>query len=275
MQVLDCAGATKVMGVLNLTPDSFSDGGRYVSCEAGLAHAVEMIEAGAQIIDVGGESTRPGATALTSEEEWARIGEVVRELAHIRRSVPSFEISVDTYHAATAEAAIDAGVTIINDVTGGLGDKQMFATLAGSEIRYILQHGRGSAQTMDGLATYSEVSTDVAGEIATRIEAAVAAGIAPESIVVDPGFGFAKNSQQNWALAAHLAPIQELGLPVLVGVSRKRFLAELSDSHHDDITAALTMYFALNGAWGVRVHDVAASVAAVRTAARLAQEWRA
>jgi len=246
-------GRSLVMGILNVTPDSFSDGGLYVDTDVAVEKAYRMVRQGADIVDVGGESTRPGATALTAREEWNRIGAVVTALGKT-----DIVVSVDTYHADTARRAIDAGAEIVNDVTGGAGDPNMFSAVASSSCLYILQHGRGNARTMNSLANYGDIGAEVADELTA----------------VDPGFGFAKVGNDDWDLAANMAPIMELGMPVLVGVSRKRFLAEIHNgrsgpAQRDDATAALTAYFAELGVWGVRVHEVAASRAAVETVARL------
>ena len=259
---------TFVIGILNVTPDSFSDGGAWTDIDSAVARGYRLIEQGADIIDVGGESTRPGALPLTSGEEWDRIGAVVRALA--QAGIP---VSVDTYHAATARLAVEAGAVIINDVTGGAGDPSMLSTVAGLGCMYVLQHMRGTPDTMNSLATYESVPGEVAAELAESIRRAVGSGIDRENIIVDPGFGFAKNADHNWDLAAHLEAVEALGQPVLIGVSRKRFLAEVAPDStpqsRDDATAALTGYFASRGVWGVRVHEVAASKAAILTTERL------
>lgn len=268
---------TLVMGILNVTPDSFSDGGAWLDYDAAIGRAYRMIDDGADIIDVGGESTRPGARPLTADEEWNRIGAVVRALS--QTAVP---VSVDTYHAETARKAVDAGASLINDVTGGAGDPSMLTTIASLGCAYVLQHTRGTPDTMNSLASYDSVPRDVASELRSSIDRAIALGIDRSRIIVDPGFGFAKNSEQNWDLIAHLEEIEAIGYPLLVGVSRKRFLAQIVDEQgsslraegpeaRDDATAALTAYFAGRGVWGVRVHEVAASKAAVLTAHHIRQ----
>lgn len=261
---------TLVMGIVNVTPDSFSDGGKYARAEEAIARAHALVDDGADILDIGGESTRPGATALTGEQEWERIEPVVRELV----GGPAL-VSVDTYHAYTARAAADAGVDIINDVTGGAGDSEMFASVAANGARYVLQHGRGTGQTMNSMAVYGDVVSEVAAELRASLDRAIAAGIQESRIIADPGFGFAKVGPQDWDLAAGIDEIIGLGFPVLVGVSRKRFLAEIHRGSEgpllrDDATAALTSYFAERGVWGVRVHEVSASRSAVETVERLA-----
>ncbi|MCI1932295.1 MAG: dihydropteroate synthase [Ancrocorticia sp.] len=263
------AGRTLVMGILNVTPDSFSDGGEFLDVDAAVARGYAMIRDGADIIDVGGESTRPGARPLTASEEWDRIGAVVRALAQT-----AMPISVDTYHAQTARNAVEAGAALVNDVTGGAGDPAMLSTVASLGCAYVLQHTRGTPETMNSLASYENVSHDVAAELRAVINRAVALGISRNRIIVDPGFGFAKNSAQNWDLAAHMEEVEALGQPLLVGVSRKRFLADVAPDpkdpkERDDATAALTAYFAGRGVWAVRVHEVAASKAAVMTVKRL------
>ena len=260
---------TLVMGILNVTPDSFSDGGRWGRADVAVARGLALVEAGADLVDIGGESTRPGATPVTGAEEWERIGKVVETL--VREGVT---VSVDTYHADTARRAADAGVAIINDVTGGKGDPEMFAAVAASSCEYVLQHGRGDAQTMNSLAGYTNIGTEVTEELRTSVEDAVTAGISRDNIIVDPGFGFAKIGADDWNLAAHMGGVLSLGHRVLVGVSRKRFLADIHRGaegplERDDATAALTAYFAGLGVWGVRVHEVAASRAASETIARL------
>ena len=258
------------MGILNVTPDSFSDGGMWTDIDSAIQRGYHLLQQGADIIDIGGESSRPGALPLSPDAEWDRIGSVVRALAQAGAVV-----SVDTYHAETARRAVEAGAAIINDITGGKGDPAMFATVAALGCTYILQHTRGTPDTMDSLANYESVSKEVAEELGESIRQAVAAGINRSNIIVDPGFGFAKDSDHNWDLAAHLEEIRTLGQPILIGVSRKRFLEEVSEGSdpraRDNATAALTTYFASQGVWGVRVHEVAASKAAVRTAARLRQ----
>lgn len=258
---------TQVMGIVNVTPDSFSDGGKWASASAAIAHGHELIEQGATILDIGGESTRPGATPLSPREEWERIEPVVRALAG-----EGFTLSVDTYHSETAKRAVDAGAAIVNDVTGGLADPQMFEVVGRLGVPYILQHMRGTPDTMSSLATYRDVAADVFAELEARCALALEAGVSPSNIILDPGFGFAKNGAQNWELAVACRALNE-GSPYtwMAGVSRKRFLAEFAEDApgRDDATAALSMFFALEGAWAVRVHSVKASAAAVKAAQRL------
>ncbi|MFT0847386.1 dihydropteroate synthase [Actinomycetaceae bacterium L2_0104] len=259
---------TFVMGILNVTPDSFSDGGMWTDIDSAIQRGYHLMQQGADIIDVGGESSRPGALPLSSDEEWDRIGAVVRALAQAGALV-----SVDTYHSLTARRAVEAGAVIVNDITGGKGDTAMFSTVAALGCAYILQHTRGTPETMNSLAQYESVPREVADELAESVRRAVTLGVERSNIIVDPGFGFAKNSDHNWDLAAHLDAIKALGQPILIGVSRKRFLADVAEGEdpraRDDATAAMTAYFAAQGVWGVRVHEVAASKAAVRTTAKL------
>ncbi|MGO4689536.1 dihydropteroate synthase [Glaciibacter sp. 2TAF33] len=247
---------TLVMGILNVTPDSFSDGGRWASTDAAIAHALELTAQGADVIDVGGESTRPGAARVTPADEQSRVVPVITELARL-----GVVVSVDTLNSSTALAAAAAGATIINDVSGGLADPAMASVAAGTGLTYIAMHWRGHAQEMDALADYGNVVTDVRDELATRVAELEAAGVSRDKIVLDPGLGFSKRSWHNWQLLAHLDAFDELGLPVMVGASRKRFLAELTGADapvaaRDLPTAVISVLAAQAGAWAVRVHDV-------------------
>ena len=253
-----------VVGVLNVTPDSFSDGGRYTSLDDAVAHAHEMWQQGADLIDVGGESTRPGAQRVDPAEEQRRVLPVIRELA--AAGVP---LSIDTYRGSVAAAALEAGVAVVNDVSGGLADPQMAAVVRDAGCPWILMHWRGHSERMQELARYDDVVKDVRAELLARVEAAVAAGVAESRLVIDPGLGFAKTAAHNWALLAALDTFVETGLPVLVASSRKSFLGALLAGpgaeprpvgEREDATTALTAYCALRGAWGVRVHEVRASV---------------
>jgi dihydropteroate synthase len=260
-----------VMGVLNVTPDSFSDGGRYLDLDAAVAHAHQMAEQGADLIDVGGESTRPGAIRVPAEEEARRVLPVIRRLAS-----DGLAISVDTYRAAVAEAALRAGARVVNDVSGGLGDPDMARVVRDAGCPWILMHWRGHSRDMAELAHYDDVVADVRTELAQRVSDAVAAGVGAHQLVLDPGLGFAKRAEHNWALLAHASALTGLGLPVLIGSSRKSFLGTLlaaadgnvrpSDGR-EDATTALTMQAALTGAWGVRVHQVRPNVDAALAAA--------
>lgn len=259
----------KIMGILNVTPDSFSDGGEHASRDAALAHARTMIDDGATIIDVGGESTRPGFTPLTADEEWERVGSVIAglgEFDEVRSG--KVHISVDTYHASTATRAAQAGAHVINDVTGGLGDPQMFSAVADAGIDYVLQHTRGELSSMDERARYDDVVAEVRSELTERMEAAIAAGIDRDRIILDPGLGFAKVGQQNWDVVAGIDAIVGLGQRVLVGASRKRFIADLAGTEladRDVATAATSSFLARHGVWAVRVHNVAATAVVLRT----------
>ncbi len=262
-----------VLGVLNVTPDSFSDGGRYTDLDAAVEHALQMAAEGADVIDVGGESTRPGAVRVPAEEEARRVLPVIRRLAEA-----GLTVSIDTYRAAVAELAIAAGARIVNDVSGGLGDPDMARVVRDAGCPWILMHWRGHSREMAELAHYDDVVTDVRDELLARVEAATAAGVDPDRLVLDPGLGFAKRAEHNWPLLAHFDTFTGLGLPVLLAASRKSFLGSLladadgavrPSSGREDATTALTMFAGLNGAWGVRVHRVRPSVDAALTAAAL------
>ena len=263
------------MGVLNVTPDSFSDGGRWADPEAAVARARELIAQGADIIDIGGESTRPGAQRVDVDTEISRVLPVVRALLAdgTDGSAGSAIVSVDTIHAATAEAAIDAGAHIINDVSGGLADPAMPALIARAGVVYVCQHWRGDPETMDRLTDYpGGVVAGVEAELRERLDELDAAGVDRSQVVLDPGLGFAKTHEQSWELlAATSRLIADLGQPLLVGSSRKRFLAQAAEAdatpvQRDAVTAATTALAAAAGAWAVRVHEVPANRAAVRTA---------
>lgn len=264
------AGRALVMGVVNVTPDSFSDGGRWATTELAVAHGRQLIAQGADLLDVGGESTRPGARRVDLAEEQNRVLPVIRELADA-----SVAVSVDTIHAATAAAAIEAGAVVVNDVSGGLADPAMAGVLADAGVVYICQHWRGDPRTMDGLTDYGgDVLAGVEAELRARLDHLADAGLADEQVVIDPGLGFAKTHEQSWRLLAATARLREdLRRPVLIGASRKRFLAlALPDDvaadplARDAATAATTALAAAAGAWAVRVHEVPASRDAVRTA---------
>ena len=265
---------TLLMGVLNVTPDSFSDGGRWAAPEAAVAHARELIAQGADIIDIGGESTRPGAQRVDVDTEISRVLPVVRALrADTSEGGGSAIISVDTIHAATAEAVIEAGAHIINDVSGGLADPAMHGLIARTGIVYVCQHWRGDPETMDRLTDYpGGVVAGVEAELRERLAELDAAGVDRSQVVLDPGLGFAKTHAQSWELlAATSRLIADLGRPLLVGSSRKRFLAQAAEAEatpvqRDAVTAATTALAAAAGAWAVRVHEVPANRAAVRTA---------
>lgn len=263
-----------VMGVLNVTPDSFSDGGDFIRLEAALDHARVLQIAGADIIDIGGESTRPGAKRVTLAEEQARVLPVIEAIV----AELGAKVSIDTMNAETARLAVAAGASIINDVSGGLADPGMFQVAADTGATIIISHWRGFSDQMDTLATYDDVAAEVAAELKARVHAALEAGIKPAQIVIDPGLGFAKDMQQNWKLVARLDKLEELGYPILVGASRKRFIAgviepdeptEVSNERRDLATAVLTALLLQRKIWGVRVHNVLATTDAIRVVAAL------
>ncbi len=267
------AGRTLVMGVINVTPDSFSDGGVYADPREASGAGVAMLAEGADLIDVGGESTRPGAARVSPAEELRRILPVVSELA-----AAGARVSVDTSRAEVAAAALDAGACLVNDVTGG-ADPAMFALVAERGVPYVLMHGRGPSLDMQQRAHYLDVVAEVCTELAGRLQAAQEAGIAADALILDPGIGFAKNAEHNWALLASLDRLESLGRPLLVGTSRKSFLGALLPDgaghprpvdRRDAATVATTALAASQGAWAVRVHAVRASADAVRVAAA----WR-
>ncbi len=261
-----------VMGVLNVTPDSFSDGGRYDSVEAAIARGMAMAAAGADIVDVGGESTRPGAAPVDARTEAARVVPVIEELSAV-----GITVSVDTYRSTVADAALAAGAGIVNDVSGGLADAAMAAVVRSAGCPWILMHWRGPSATMAAQAVYGDVVEEVRAELLAQIDAAVAAGVAADRLVVDPGLGFAKTAAHNWAVLHGLERIVDIGAPVLVGASRKSFLGALlaqddqprPPDQRDAATAAITAYSAFAGAWGVRVHDVVSNVDAALAAAAI------
>jgi dihydropteroate synthase len=265
---------TVVMGVLNVTPDSFSDGGRYLDADAAIAHGLAMHAAGADIVDVGGESTRPGASRIDVDEEAARVVPVVTALA--AAGVP---VSIDTMRAETAAAAVGAGACLVNDVSGGLADPQMHTTVASLGVPYVAMHWRGHSDRMDELAQYDDVVIDVIRELRARADSAMAAGIEQRRIILDPGLGFAKEADHNWALLKGLPNLAAQGFPLLLGASRKRFLGSLlagADGEprpveqRDQATDAVSAIAAAMGVWAVRVHDVSGS----RDAVRVAEAWR-
>ncbi|HET8896032.1 MAG TPA: dihydropteroate synthase [Protaetiibacter sp.] len=256
-------GRPYIMGVLNVTPDSFSDGGMFHNFDDAVDHAVHMFESGANVIDVGGESTRPGAERLPADKEKARVLPVIREL--VARDIP---VSIDTMNAATAAAAIEAGAALVNDVSGGLADRGMPRLIAETGIEYVAMHWRGHSATMDNLAVYTDVVRDVRNELKHRVAELIVAGVRPERIILDPGLGFAKTAQHNWQLLGRLRELETLGHRVLIGASRKKFLGELlpdgaPTSDRDPATATISALAAESGVWGVRVHDVAGTLAAL------------
>lgn len=270
---------TLVMGIINVTADSFSDGGRYLDADAAIGHGTELIAAGADVVDVGGESTRPGAIRVDASEEAARVAPVISGLA-----ASGVSISVDTMRASVAEVAIESGATVINDVSGGRADPNMARVVADAGLPWILMHWRAVdsasfTHRIDDVGGYRDVVAEVSGELLAQVDAAVSAGVDPDRIILDPGLGFAKTAEHNWALLHALPTLVGLGFPVLVGASRKRFLGTLLAEHgqqrppagREVATAAISALAAANGAWAVRVHDVAAS----RDAVAVADAWMA
>src|SRR5438874_9766327 len=256
------------MGVLNVTPDSFSDGGRYADREAAVAHGVAMRAGGADIVDVGGESTRPGADRIDAQTEIGRVLPVVRELT--AAGVP---VSIDTSRAAVAAEALGAGAVMVNDVSGGLADPAMGKVVDDAGCPWVLMHWRGHSRDMQRLALYQDVVAEVRAELSLRVDEALAAGVAPDQIIVDPGLGFAKTAEHNWLLSAHLDRIMALGYPVLFAASRKSYLGRLLADrqgnprpvHEREAATLATTVLAIEaGVWGVRVHDVRASVDAIK-----------
>lgn len=251
------------MGVLNVTPDSFSDGGSYLDAAAAVAAGRALHAAGADVIDVGGESTRPGADRVDAAVEAARVVDVVNGL-----TAAGIAVSIDTTRASVAAAALDAGAQLINDVSGGLADPDMAALAAGRGCGWVLMHWRAPSDQMHKHAEYADVVAEVRAELCARVDAALEAGVAADRIVVDPGLGFAKRPEHNWALSAHLDAFTQLGYPVLFGGSRKSYLgALLADAdgrsrppvERDAATAATSLLAFQAGVWGVRVHDVRSS----------------
>ena len=265
------AGRTLVMGIVNVTPDSFSDGGDFLAARAAIARGRELLADGADLIDVGGESTRPGAARVSVDEELRRVLPVVEALAGAGAAV-----SVDTMRALVARAAVEAGAVVVNDVSGGLSDPAMLATVAELAAGYVAMHWRGQSDVMQQLTHYDDVVTDVARELGERRDAALAAGIASDRLILDPGLGFAKTPDQNWTLLARLDELATLGQPLLIGASRKRFLGELLDGREpksrDDASVALTTLLARQGVWGVRTHTARAHADAVAVVARIGRE---
>lgn len=252
-----------IMGILNVTPDSFSDGGLYTTIDGAIRHAEQLVAAGANLIDVGGESTRPGAARIDSLEEKSRVLPIITEL--VARGI---SVSIDTMSSATAEAAVEAGVTMINDVSGGLADKGMRRVAAESGLDFIAMHWRGQSADMHQLAQYTDVVRTVREELKHRIAELIVAGVKPRRIIIDPGLGFAKNAQHNWQLLGRLDELVGLGYRVLIGASRKRFLAPLlpqdaATAERDQPTAVISALAAESGAWGVRVHHVTSTLAAL------------
>ena len=259
----------QVMGVVNVTDDSFTDGGRYRDPARAIEHALQLVADGADIVDVGGESTRPGAVRVDSDVETARVVPVVKELA-----AQGVTVSIDTMHAVVAQAALDHGAGIVNDVSGGRADPGMAHVVARAGVPWVLMHWRSvQAERPHDVPPYRDVVAEVRDELSSAVEAAVAAGVDPSNVIIDPGLGFAKTAQHNWALLRALPEFVATGVPVLVGASRKRFLGALLAAPDGTIrppdgretaTAVVSALAAMSGAWGVRVHDVRASADALK-----------
>ena len=278
---LPAAARCLVMGVVNVTPDSFSDGGKWFGPDEAIAHGLELAASGADIVDVGGESTRPGALRISEDEELRRVAPVVAALADAGAIV-----SIDTMRVRVAERAIGAGARLVNDVSGGLADPGMASLIAETKVPYVVMHWRGQSVDMQDRAVYADVVKEVTAELSDRVRALAAAGIDPAQLIVDPGLGFAKLPAHSWTLLARLRELSCLDhpaapFPVLVGASRKGFIARLLGAGQDtprpfaecdDATVALTAYAAMAGAWCVRVHSVPGNADAVRVAARLREE---
>ena len=271
---LPSADRCLVMGVVNVTPDSFSDGGQWFGADAAIAHGLELMAAGADLVDVGGESTRPGAQRIDEAEELRRVGPVITEL--VRAGLP---VSVDTMRARVAEFAVEAGAQLVNDVSGGLADPDMPRLVAAARVSYVVVHWRGHSRQMYHRAVYADVVREVRDELSQRVDAVLAAGVDPGRVVIDPGLGFGKRPEHNWPLLTHLGQLAALDagtFPVLVGASRKRFLGNLLAGPDgtprpfeecDGATVAITALAAAAGAWCVRVHQVPLNADTVRVAA--------
>ncbi|GAB3053745.1 dihydropteroate synthase [Intrasporangium mesophilum] len=265
--LLEVRDRTLVMGVVNVTPDSFSDGGEWFEPDAAIAHGHDVVAAGADIVDVGGESTRPGAERPSVEEELRRVLPVVSELA-----AAGAVVSIDTMRAEVARAAVHVGASIVNDVSGGLADPEMVSFVAMNRLPYVAMHWRGHSTDMQSRAVYDDVVEDVCRELVARRDVLLGAGIEQDRLVLDPGLGFAKNADHNWALMAALPILHDLGHPILVGASRKAFLGRLGRregepprpaAERDVETTATSVMAAMAGMWCVRVHDVASTVRAL------------
>jgi dihydropteroate synthase len=248
-----------VMGILNVTPDSFADGGQHFAFEHAVHRGLEMIDEGVDIIDIGGESTRPGADRVSADEEESRVLPVIRALVG-----KGPQISIDTMRASTARKAVEAGATIVNDVSGGAADPEMFATVAALGCKYTLMHWRGHSKDMNSKAQYNDVVADVISEVTIQLDKALAAGIKRENIILDPGLGFAKDAEHNWEILKRIDEFQALGYPVLIGHSRKRFLGGATPDDREASTQEVTQSLVGRGIWAIRVHSVAPHVKLVR-----------
>ena len=247
---------TLVMGILNVTPDSFADGGKHFTTADALKRAQEMIDEGVDIIDIGGESTKPGAERVSESEEGNRVLPVLEQVIPL-----GTEVSIDTTRSSIAKKAIKLGVKYVNDVSGGLADKEMYSLIAKHpEVQYVIMHWRGHSKSMQELATYKDVVKEVKEELEERVNSAIEAGVDPEQIIIDPGIGFSKSTEHNWELLKNVDRLSLLGYPILIGASRKRFLGELINSRNPDereaATLAITAAMAKQGIWGVRTHSV-------------------
>lgn len=269
-------GRTLVVGVVNVTPDSFSDGGEWLEPSAAITHGFELLDEGADIIDVGGESTRPGAARPDVSEEFRRVMPVIRELV-----AGGACVSIDTMRTAVAEPAIAAGARLVNDVSGGRADPGMLRLVAESGVAYVCMHWRGHSEDMQSRASYGDVVAEVIAELRSQLEEVDRAGVAADKLIIDPGFGFAKTGEHNWQLLQRLEEFDVLGCPMVAGVSRKTFLGRLlaepdgtprPPKERDDATTALTTVLALRGVWGVRVHSVRASRDAIAVVQRLVEQ---
>lgn len=247
---------TLIFGILNVTPDSFSDGGKFLDPANAVVHAKELVLAGADVIDIGGESTRPGAERISVAEELNRVIPIINQVSEFAT------VSIDTMRAEVASAAIAAGASIVNDVSGGLADAEMVFTVAENQVPYVCMHWRNHSADMYQNATYDNVVLEVIEELEQRVAVAMGAGIEKERIILDPGLGFAKLAEHNWQLISEIKTLNSLGFPLLVGASRKKFLRDL-EVDQDAATHALNAYLAANKIWAVRVHDVAGTAAAI------------
>jgi dihydropteroate synthase len=248
-----------VMGILNVTPDSFADGGKHFTLEHAISRGLQMIEEGVDIIDIGGESTRPGADRVMEEEEQRRVIPVIQGLAG-----KGADISIDTMRASTAKLAVEAGASIVNDVSGGAADPEMFATVAALGCKYTLMHWRGHSKEMNEKAQYGDVVKEVIYEVTIQLDKALAAGIKRENIILDPGLGFAKDAEHNWEILKRLDEFTALGYPVLIGHSRKRFIGGDTPDDREEGTLKISESLVGKGIWAVRVHSVAPHVKLVK-----------
>lgn len=261
------------MGVVNVTPDSFSDGGRHFDTAAAIEHGFDLHQAGADVVDIGGESTRPGAERVDADEEMRRVIPVVKELA-----AADVVVSIDTMRRETAQAALDAGAGIVNDVSGGLADPDLPRLVGRAGVPYVVMHWRGPSAAMQQQASYADVVAEVSAELRDRLEAVTTAGVELDQVVLDPGIGFAKTAEHNWALLAHLDQLVGIGRPLLIGASRKSFLGGLlgedgtprPSDDREDATVAVTAIAAMAGVWAVRVHEARPNADAVRVVAAVA-----